>query len=322
MADAEVGDDVYGEDPTVNFLQEYCADLLKKEAALFVSSGVMGNQLCLRAHTSPGDEVICERDAHILNYESGSAAGISGIQLFPISGINGVMSEEDIVQAIRPVEAYYMPRTRVIAIENTHNRAGGAVVPLEKIIAIRKIAHENGLYYHLDGARLWNACIATGLQPNEYAQNFDSVSVCLSKGLGAPVGSIVAGTRDFIKSVFRLRKAWGGGMRQVGILAAAAQYALQNNYERLAEDHEHARMIIHALSDLPGVQVNAPEPSTNIVVFEVDGKSPAELIDACKNEGVLISGATKTKVRALTHLDVSGADITRAIEVFRKVIRG
>ena len=233
MYKAEVGDDVFQEDPSVNRLQEYAAEILGKEAALFVPSGVMGNQICLNVLTNPGDEVICERDSHIFNYESGSPAALSGIQLSPIDGKNGVITPEQVEPFIRPASAYYMAKTKVIEVENTHNRAGGAIQPLDNIIALRKLAKKYNLYSHLDGARIWNASAASGIPVKDYAEHFDSVSCCLSKGFGAPVGSIIGGTKEFIKEAFRVRKAWGGGMRQVGIIAAAGLYALKNNTGRL-----------------------------------------------------------------------------------------
>ncbi len=256
MYEAEVGDDVFREDPTVNKLEEYAANLLGKEAALFVSSGVMGNQICLNVLTNPGDEVICERDAHIFNYESGSPAAISGIQLLPVDGIKGVMSASDVEKYIRPTSAYYMPRSKVIAVENTHNRASGAIQPLDKIIELKKVAKKYNLLYHLDGARIWNASVETGISVKEYASHFDTISCCLSKGLGAPVGSIIAGSKEFIQEAFRVRKAWGGGMRQVGILAAAGLYALQNNFERLKEDHQKAKLLGEALNEIKNIEID------------------------------------------------------------------
>ncbi|OGU72418.1 MAG: threonine aldolase, partial [Ignavibacteria bacterium RBG_16_34_14] len=203
MYEAEVGDDVFKEDPTVNKLEEYVADLLGKEAALFVTSGVMGNQLCLNVLTNPGDEVICERDAHIFNYESGSPAALSGIQLHPVDGNRGVITAEQVEPLIRPSSAYYMPKTKVVTLENTHNRASGAIYPIEKIVEMKQLIKKYNLLFHLDGARIWNASVATGISVKDYAAHFDSISCCFSKGLGAPVGSIIAGTKDFIKEAYR-----------------------------------------------------------------------------------------------------------------------
>ena len=239
MAEAEVGDDVFGEDPTVNLLQSRVAAILEKEAALFVPSGTMGNQICIKVHTQPGDEVIVERGAHVFNYETAGAAFLSSVQIHPIEGIRGVLAPEEILKAIRP-RVYYMPRTRLLCVENTHNRAGGTVTSLERMRELRAVATECGLAVHLDGARLWNACAALGVPPAAFAKEADSVSVCLSKGLGAPVGSVVAGTRQFVDEARHYRKLFGGGMRQAGILAAAGLFALENHLPDLPQDHEKA----------------------------------------------------------------------------------
>ena len=231
MANAEVGDDVYKEDPTVNRLQDYCAELFGKEAALFVSSGVMGNQLCLNVLTQPGDEIICDKDSHIFHYESGSPAMLSGLSINLLQGENGVFTTKQVEDAIHPTSSYYMSRSRVIEVENTHNVAGGVIHPIENIKALKEVADKNNLKMHLDGARLWNASVATGISLAEYSSYFDTVSVCLSKGLGAPVGSVIIGKKDLIDEAFRKRKAWGGGMRQIGIIAAGGLYAIENNFK-------------------------------------------------------------------------------------------
>jgi len=316
---AEVGDDVFQEDPTVNELQEYAADLLGKEASLFVSSGVMGNQICLNVHTNPADEVICERDSHIFQYESGSPAALSGIQLMPIDGKNGVITPEQIEPFIRPESAYYMPRTKVIEIENTHNRAGGMIHPLENIIKIEALAKKYNLKYHLDGARIWNASVAAKIPVKEYAKHFDSISCCLSKGLGAPVGSLIAGTKDFIKEAFRVRKAWGGGMRQIGILAAAGLYALKNNIERLEEDHQKAKLLAKTISELTSLQIDLNSVQTNIVIFKSKTFNVEEAILKCKEKGLHISEGKVGYLRAITHLDVSFDEISKACSIIREV---
>ena len=318
---AEVGDDVFQEDPTVNELQEYAADLLGKEASLFVSSGVMGNQICLNVHTNPADEVICERDSHIFQYESGSPAALSGIQLMPIDGKNGIITPEQIEPFIRPESAYYMPRTKVIEIENTHNRAGGMIHPLDNIIKIEALAKKFKLKYHLDGARIWNASVAAKISVKEYASHFDSISCCLSKGLGAPVGSLIAGTKEFIKEAFRVRKAWGGGMRQVGILAAAGLYALKNNIDRLEEDHQKAKIIATAINELPSLEIDLNTVQTNIVIFRSKVLSVEESIKRCKKNGLLISEGKVGYLRAITHLDVSFDDTSKAIEIIKSVFK-
>ena len=228
MQRAEVGDDVFGEDPTVRKLQERVAGLLGKEAALYVPSGTMGNQLCIKVHTLPGDEVIAERGSHVFNFETAGAAFLSSVQIHPVEGQRGVLGIEEVRQAVRP-KLYYMPRTRLVCVENTHNRAGGTITPLESLAALSAFARGEGLKPHLDGARLWNACAATGTAPSAYAAHADSVSVCLSKGLGAPVGSVIAGTKEFIEEARHYRKIFGGGMRQAGVIAAAGLYALEHN---------------------------------------------------------------------------------------------
>ena len=319
MYEAEVGDDVFREDPTVKKLEEYAADLLGKEAALFVSSGVMGNQICLNVLTNPGDEVICERDAHIFNYESGSPAAISGIQLLPVDGVKGVMSAVEVEKYIRPTSAYYMPRTKVIAVENTHNRASGAIQPIDKIIELKELAKKYNLFYHLDGARIWNASIETGISVKEYASHFNTISCCLSKGLGAPVGSIIAGSKEFIQEAFRVRKAWGGGMRQVGILAAAGLYALQNNFERLKEDHQKAKLLGEALNEIKNIEIDLSAVQTNILIFNPLKITVDEAISKCKNKGLIDFCRKVDSIRAVTHLDVSFNDINTAIKIFKEV---
>lgn len=319
MYEAEVGDDVFKEDPTVNRLEAYAAELLGKEAALFVTSGVMGNQICLNVLTNPGDEVICERDAHIFNYESASPAKLSGIQLLPVEGKDGVITAEQVEPLIRPSSAYYMPRTKVIEVENTHNRASGAVWPLEKIIDLKNLAKKYNLFYHLDGARIWNASVATGISVKEYASHFDTVSCCLSKGLGAPVGSIIAGTKEFIKEAYRIRKSWGGGMRQAGILAAAGLYALQNNIERLKEDHEKAKYFAQRISENPNLEINLNAVQTNIILFKPLKLSVEEGIKRCKEEGLLLSVGKIDLIRAVTHLDISFDEVRKAADIIDSV---
>ncbi|MCK5032876.1 MAG: low specificity L-threonine aldolase, partial [Calditrichia bacterium] len=246
MLNAEVGDDVFSEDPTVNRLQNKIAELLGKESALFVPSGTQANQICLNVHTQPGQEVIVDYNSHIFNYESGAAGMLSGVQLHPIIGKNGHPTAEQIIPAIRPGDDHF-PQTKLICLENTHNRAGGTIFPIEEISKIHTVAKEHNIKLHLDGARLWNAAIETGKRMKEYAAYFDSVSLCFSKGLGAPVGSIVTGSKEFIKRAHYYRKAYGGGMRQVGILAAACIFAVENHFERLSEDHRNARLLAEGL---------------------------------------------------------------------------
>ncbi len=319
MFNAEVGDDVYREDPTVNKLQKYAAELFGKEAALFVPSGVMGNQICLNVHTNPTDEIILERTAHIFVYESGTAAGISGLQMNLIEGNRGVFTPEQAEAVIRPKSAYYMPRTKVIEIENTHNVAGGTIHPIENIAAMRKLADKYELAMHLDGARIWNAHAATGIPLAEYAKYFDSLSVCLSKGLGAPIGSLILGSADFIEKAFRVRKSWGGGMRQVGIIAAAGLYAIKNNIERLKEDHEKAKILARHLADFESVDVDLESVQTNILSFTPKRISVEEGIAKCDENGLLVGKGGIGKIRIVTHLDISFEEIEKVKNILTKV---
>lgn len=316
MCNAEVGDDVFGEDPTVNRLQSKVAALLGKEDALFVPSGTMGNQTCIKVHTQPGDEVIVERDSHVFNYETAGGAFLSSVQVHPVEGIRGVMSVEAVKRAVRP-RVYYMPRTRLLCMENTHNRAGGTIYPIEAIKMLHTLAREEGMMLHLDGARLWNACAVTGIAPSEYASYFDSVSVCLSKGLGAPVGSVIAGTKDFIEQARRYRKIFGGGMRQAGILAAAGIYALDNNRERLKEDHEKASYLARELARVPGFTVDLESVQTNIVIFSVEksGRMPEDILAALRERGVLVTMGNYMGLRAVAHMDVSLEQVKEAARV-------
>ena len=306
MANADVGDDVFGEDPTIIQLQHYVATLLGKEAALFVPSGSMSNQLCIKTHTEPGDEIICEEGAHIFNYEVCAPAFLSGVQIKTIKGMRGVFTIEQLRQAIRP-KAYYMPVTRLIEIENTHNRAGGTIYPIDSIAQIHAFAQEHKIAMHLDGARLWNACAATGISPEKYASYFDSVSVCFSKGLGAPVGSMLAGTKEFVARALHFRKLFGGGMRQGGILAAAALYALKNNIQRLNEDHKKAKFLADEIATIPSLQIDKETIQTNIILIETErtGKSPNEVLTLLKHHNLLLTPGNWNSIRAVTHLDVS-----------------
>lgn len=322
MAEAEVGDDVFGEDPTVNRLQERAMERLGKEAALFVPSGIMANQLAVRLLTRPGDEVIIEAEAHIFHYEAGAGGALSGIQFYCLSGSRGILEANQVADAIRTDEIY-LPPTRLICLENTHNRGGGTIYPLDKIHAVARIAKNRGVAMHLDGARIFNASIASGIPAAEYAAPFETVSFCLSKGLGAPVGSMICTTRDRLPLLRRLRRMFGGGMRQAGILAAAGLYALDHHVERLANDHANARTLATALADLPGISINPDHVETNIVIFDISKTrySPPRAVEALKKEGVLVVPFGKTLLRAVTHLDVSAEDIGKAIEIFNNVFR-
>jgi threonine aldolase len=321
MAEAEVGDDVFGEDPTVNALQEKVAKLLGKEAAIFVPSGTMANQLAIKSHTQPGDEVIIEATSHPYNFEGGAGAALSGVQFYCLKGLRGILDASQIEEAIRS-EDHHFPVTRLICLENTHNRGGGSIYPIEKIAEIYRLAKSKGLLIHLDGARLWNASVATGIKPHEYAQWADSVSVCLSKGLGAPIGSIVAGSKTFIDRVHRFRKMFGGGMRQVGIIAAAGIYALDHHFERLKEDHQNAKWLALGLKELKGVSIDPEQVETNIIIFNIanTGMTAPQMAEAMKRNGVLIHPIGKTQIRLVTHLDVSSEDIEKALKAFEKVL--
>lgn len=318
---AEVGDDVFGEDPTVNRLQERLATLLGKEAALFVPSGTMSNQIGVRVHTQPGDELICDATCHIYNYEAGGPAALSGVTCRTLEGDYGVLDVAQLEGKIRPVNDH-MVHTQLVCLENTHNRGGGRVYPLEKIAAISQWAHQHGLLMHLDGARLWNAAVATGIPLHAWASHFDSVSVCFSKGLGAPIGSALAGPRTFITKAKRVRKLFGGGMRQAGMAAAGALYALENHRERLADDHRHARVIAQAIADTPGLRLDPPEVETNLIWFEVDPDlgTAKEIAAALKLQGILIHTPGPQTLRACTHLDVSAAQAERTAESIRRIV--
>jgi len=321
MAEAKVGDDVFGEDPTVNALQAKVAKILGKEASIFVPSGTMGNQLAIKSHTQPGDEVIIEATSHPYNFEGGASAVLSAVQFYCLRGVRGILDASQFEEAIRP-DDHHFPVTKLICLENTHNRGGGTIYPLQKIAEITQFARSKGLLVHLDGARLWNASVASGIKPHEYAQWADSVSVCLSKGLGAPVGSLVAGTKPFIERVHRFRKMFGGGMRQVGILAAAGIYALDHHIERLKEDHRNAKRLALGLSEIQGVSIEPEHVETNIVIFDIAeiGMTAAQARDEMKKKGVLIHPFGKTLVRLVTHLDVSKDNIEVALKAFRRVL--
>jgi len=315
MAAAEVGDDVFDEDPTVHRLQDTVAEMLGKEAALFVPSGSMSNQIAVRLHSDPGDEFLCEAGCHIYNYEQGTFAQWGGVVARTIEGQFGVLRPEQLLDKIRP-ENDHCVRTRLVTLENTHNRGAGRIQPLEYVTAICDWAHEHGLRTHLDGARLWNAAVATGITPARWSAPFDTVSVCFSKGLGAPIGSALAGPRDMIRRARRLRKCLGGGMRQAGIIAAGALYALQHHIDRLAEDHAHARQLAEIIHDVPGLKLTPPEIDTNMVIFRVAAElgTAAEFCARLKASGVLMLPVGPQLVRAVTHLDVTAADIDRVRE--------
>ena len=315
MAAAEVGDDVYGEDPSLNRLQELAAERFGKQAALFVPSGSMANQVAIRTHTRPGDAVIAGHGSHAYLYESGAAGALSGVQ-FTLVGEGGFFGADDVRDAIYPRDSHFA-QTRLVCLENTHNRSGGRVFPLDRIRAIAAVARERGLALHLDGARIFNAEAATGIPVAEWAAPFDSIAFCLSKGLGAPVGSLIVGSRDFVESAHRYRKMFGGGMRQGGFLAAAGIHALQHHVKRLVDDHANAQRLAAGLAALPGVRL-AREPETNMVLFHTEGV--ARFLERARERGVLMGAIDSSTVRAVTHLDVGAEDVDSALERIKEAL--
>lgn len=321
MAQADVGDDVYGEDPTVIKLESLAAEMVGKEAALFVPSGTMGNQVCVMTHTQRGDEVIVEAESHIYYYEVGAMAVLSGVQARTVRGVRGVMDPDDVRRAIRDKNIHF-PRTSLVTLENTHNRGGGKVLPLENMKAIYEIAKEHGLNVHLDGARIFNAQVATGIPAKEYCAYADSVMFCLSKGLAAPVGSIVAGSREFIERARKNRKMLGGGMRQAGVLAAAGIVALTKMVDRLAEDHDNAKLLAIELAKM-GYGVDPDHVETNMVMVSTDPlhMDAGTLVRKMHERGVLFNAVSSSTVRLVTHKDISRDDVFRALEHFEQVIK-
>lgn len=318
MAAAEVGDDVYGEDPTVRALEERVAALVGKEAGLFVPSGTMANQIAILLSTERGGEVLLGEGAHSAVYESGATAAWSGAQPLVV-GRGGLFTAAELSAAIRPLTDYY-PRSSMVVVENTHNAGGGRVFPQAEIARIAEVARGHGLALHLDGARLWNAAAASGLAPATIAAPFDSVSTCLSKGLGAPVGSVLAGARSFVKRARRTRKMLGGGMRQAGILAAAGLYALEHHRARLVHDHDNARRLAERLARSPNVALDLATVETNIVVFGVRGISDEDLVARARAEGVLVGLMGPGRVRAVTHLDVGEGDVDAAATILGRIL--
>ncbi|UQA59356.1 low-specificity L-threonine aldolase [Polyangium aurulentum] len=318
MARAEVGDDVYGEDPSVARLEAHVATITGKRAALFVPSGTMGNQIALLCHCRAGDEVIIGEGAHCAFYESGAGAAWAGVQ-FEVAGRGGLFTAEELARAIKP-PFYYHPRARLVAIENTHNRAGGKVFPQSDVLAIAAVARARGLAMHLDGARIWNASVATGLSVAELCEPFDTVSVCFSKGLGAPVGSALCGDEQTIVAARRFRKMLGGGMRQAGVLAAAALHALEHHRERMVDDHAAARTIADAIRKVERVSVW--DVDTNIVNVDLPGVPAGRLVERAREHGVLVSPSGPERVRIVTHLDLPSARVAEAASVLAAAAKG
>ncbi|MCE9627942.1 MAG: aminotransferase class I/II-fold pyridoxal phosphate-dependent enzyme [Candidatus Eisenbacteria bacterium] len=319
MATAEVGDDVFGDDPTVNALESRMAQLTGKEAALFVASGTMGNQLAVNVLTRPSDEVLLEAESHVYYYEQGGMAANSGCLANPVHGERGVLPMDALVRALRSADDH-VARVTLVCTENTHNRAGGAIVPLSRLQELASVARARSLKVHLDGARLWNAHVATGVSLAEWCATADSIMMCFSKGLGAPVGSILVGSADHVKAARRVRKRWGGGMRQAGILAAACLHALDHHIARLADDHARARRLAEGFAQAPGVSV--PKPDTNIVIADLEPGAPdaATVVAALAERGVRTVPFGPRRVRAIAHLDVDDAGVEQAIGAFREVL--
>src|SRR5215217_6155063 len=313
MLEAPVGDDVFGEDPTVDRLERYVADLLGKQAALYAPSGTMTNQIGVHVNTKRGEEVLLHEGSHIFVYEAGAPAMLSGVQLRTLAGENGVLSPETVSAAVRPEDVHF-PRSRLLCLENTHNTSGGKVFPLEDFAAAASSAKDLGLKVHLDGARLFNAQVATGTPAREWCAHADTVSVCSSKGLGAPVGSLLAGSEETIGEARRARKAFGGGMRQAGVIAAGSLYAFEHHVDRLIEDHERAKRLADGLRDA-GYSVEPPE--TNVVLIQVG--EAERFLGALAREGVLATPMTAESVRFCTHLDVGDGEIAAAVEAASRI---
>ncbi len=317
MAEAEVGDDVYDDDPSINRLQALSAEILGKEAALFVPTGTMSNSIAIKTHTQPGDEILLDGEAHSMLYEVGLPAIVSGVLTRQFISHKGIPDVADIVSKFQE-ESLHSPRTSLLILENTHNRSGGVVIPVDVQRKLWEQAQQHGVKVHIDGARLFNAAIASGKSPSEFAQYADTVTFCLSKGLGCPVGSVLCGSHGFISRAKRVRKMLGGGMRQAGILAAAGIYALENNVQRLAEDHANAKRLAEGLNGTPGIHLEEEVPPTNMIYFRTDALAES-LITAMEAHGVIASTVSAYRIRLVTHLDVDAQDIERTIEVIKDV---
>lgn len=319
MFRAKVGDDVYKQDPTVIELEDTVAGLFGMEAALFFPSGTMANQTAIKLHTNPGDELICDKWAHVFNYEGGGVAVNSGVSSRLIDGHRGMITANQVLEAINPPDFYHSPLTSLVCIENTTNKGGGACYDLQTLMEIGEVCKANNLKYHLDGARLWNALVAKRQHPKQFGELFDTVSVCLSKGLGAPVGSLLIGKHEHIQKALRIRKIFGGGMRQAGYLAAAGLYALQNNVGRLEEDHRRAKQLSVFLEQLPWIEKVEPV-ETNILIFSIKPQySEAALVEKLKQKSIFISSLGKGKLRIVTHLDYKEVMHNYVLETLQKL---
>jgi len=321
MAEAEVGDDVFIEDPTINKLQERAAEVFGRQAALFVPSGSMGNLTCILAQTQQGQEVICEESGHVYNYEMASMSAIGGVLPRLVPGEDGILSWQSISKAIRP-KVYYRSQTALIALENTHNMAGGTVYPTKLSEEICDRAHDAGIRVHLDGARVFNAATYLGENVVDMTRKFDSIQFCLSKGLGAPVGSMIVGSREFIERCRSIRKMLGGGMRQAGVLAAAGLIALEKGPKRLQVDHDHAKLLAAGLAAIPGITLNPAKVQTNIVIFNLktSGWSSSRFLETLAKRNVLAVPVDNERVRMVTHLDVDRNDVEKAAAAVQEVL--
>jgi threonine aldolase len=318
MFNAKVGDDVFKQDPTVNELEATLADLFGKEAALFFPSGTMANQTAIKLHTNPGDELICDKMAHVFLYEAGGVAFNSGVSCNLIEGNRGMITAEQVENLINDPEFFHAPITKLVCVENTTNKGGGACYEIEDLRKIKEVCVKHNLKFHLDGARLWNAMVAKKQHPKLFGELFDTISVCLSKGLGAPVGSVLLGTKEDMKRALRIRKLFGGGMRQAGYLAAAGLYALQNNISRLEEDHKRAKELGHTLQQLDWVNEVSPI-ETNIVIFTIKNITETQLMDKLKEKNIFISNMGHGKLRMVTHLDYKSVIHDYVIETLEKI---
>jgi len=323
MAEAPVGDSQRGEDPTVNELQAECAELLGKDAALFLPSATMANQIAYKVRTRPGDEIIMDRWSHPIHFEGAGPAVLSNVMIYPVDGDRGVFGEEEVLSAIRPDDPH-APRTRLVSIEHTNNLGGGKIWPLGAIMSVSSISHLHGLSVHMDGSRLMNAVVAAGISAREYASHVDSVTLCFTKGLGAPVGAVLAGDRDFIKEARRYQQTFGGAMRQAGIIAAGALYGVRHNVDRLAEDHANAKLLAERLAAEDGIDLSPEDVETNIVFFRVAraGMTSSEFAEKLKARGVRVGSYKGERVRAVTHLGITRDDVLRAADAVHDVLAG
>ena len=321
MMSAEVGDDVYGEDPTASRLEAMAAELLGKEQAVFVPSGTMANQVSMKVWTRPGDQLLADMESHVYRHEAGAPAALSGVTFGLIEGERGILSAQQVEEAILP-DDLHCPRTRLVVIENTHNGGGGTVYPVRTVREIGQLCRQRGIVLHMDGARLLNACVAEGVEVTAYTEHVDSVTLCFSKGLGCPVGSVTAGSQGFARAARRVRKMLGGGMRQIGYLAAAAIYALEHNVDRLKEDHDNARALAEGIAGVQTLHLRG-EPPTNMVYFDVlDPLTPGGVLSSLQDKGVLVLNTGGATFRAVTHLGITRQDIDRAVRALREAAAG